>query len=670
MREDIKKIISKVYEAGWQAVFDRYAQLYPNVQKERLAEFTELFSLECLLLTDEKTPDLVFWQIVKKWQDNCKLTSFHNDLPEQEKMLIYEFAATFRKKLNLRLMHRQFPHFSGHTSLERFAIICWREVFLSSYGVLYQYDTEELLHKDLLAGSLELEKEDSLSYYSWLLRMSMFYPFDGQRFMVNVEKLLLADIPAYCKVILVMWLTALPRYNATQQHRQRLLNYFAHTQRVTHAKIKDWMDPYFMLLAEWLMISFFRAAYLHEDNAQGTFQFGDFITEQMGRQFPAFKEPLLYVKPDKTQRKIRVGYISSRFVMNAVTFYMANRILHHDRNTFEVHIFALGKGEDKVTELLVNNCDRFTRIADSSNYQEIAQKVRESQVDILLFADIGMDISTYLLGGLRLAPVQCALLGHASTTGLPYIDYYFTSEIESKDAYRQYREKVVKMPNAGAAQLMPPGLQHQRQRKVTREKLGIPEDAFVFVSCANGMKHIPERDYVWTEILRRIPQAWILMKPFSAGDVDQKLIKRFEQINQDASANGRLLYVSGCVGHDEVFDYLELANAQLDSYPFNGWTTTVEAMCMALPTITQEGNGYRSRIGAGFLRAMGIQEGIAVTDEEYIEWAVRFANDPKLCQWVKNRIKVTRKHLLFKNIGLQIEYEKALIKIFNQIEGR
>jgi len=340
---------------------------------------------------------------------------------------------------------------------------------------------------------------------------------------------------------------------------------------------------------------------------------------------------------------------------------MANRILQHDRNTFEVHVFALGTQHDEMTELLSKKCDRFVRIDNVSDYPHIARTVLDSELDILIFTDIGMEINTYLLAGLRLAPIQCALLGHASPTGLSTIDFFFSSEVEPADAQPHYREKLIRMPAAGAAQIVPPGLQPGLPHSISRKKFGIPDTAFVFVSCANGMKHVPERDYIWIEILRKVPHAYILIKPFNPGDYDRKMVERISRAGELAGAPDRIRYVGGCDGHNEIFALLGLANAQLDTYPFNGWTTTIEAFCLALPTVTQEGNAYRSRIGAAFLRSMGIEEGIAADAAGYIDWAIRFANNPGLCNWIKNRIKVTRKNLLFDNAALQMEYEKALI---------
>ena len=203
----------------------------------------------------------------------------------------------------------------------------------------------------------------------------------------------------------------------------------------------------------------------------------------------------------------------------------------------------------------------------------------------------------------------------------------------------------------------------------TREQLGIPADAFVMVSCANGMKHVPERDFLWTEILRRIPNAWILLKPFSPGDRDSRLQERIRQAGRLAGAPERIRCIDGLSRHQDLFSLLGLADLQLDTYPFNGWTTTIEAFCVALPTVTQEGQGYRSRIGAAFLRSMGIREGIAANESQYVEWVERFAKDPALCRWVRDRIQAMRQPLLFENTAVQMDFENHLIAMVREREG-
>ena len=83
-----------------------------------------------------------------------------------------------------------------------------------------------------------------------------------------------------------------------------------------------------------------------------------------------------------------------------------------------------------MTEMLAKKCDRFVRLDNQLDYATMAGIIRDSALDILVYADIGMGIPTYLLAGMRLAPIQVALLGHASTTGLPTVDAFFSSEVE------------------------------------------------------------------------------------------------------------------------------------------------------------------------------------------------------------------------------------------------
>ena len=657
---DVIALVAAAWPQGLNHLFAVYEDAVRRQDPLRQAEFTDRFFLACLERSEQNVAGKMLWVLAGKWHGYRKLSLSGYDYTPAEEELLGRVASRLRELLAEQLASPSLTLPSFGSVGERAIIGMWCGAFLSSYAVLNQKAADVAPLSDVDRSS---PSPDSVAYYHWLLRQSLFHPFAAQHFAVDMEKLVLSPLPAYAKVLLVMWLLNIPRYNATQYDRIKVETGMAELERVTR-KSPAWPDPYFHLLAEWLMTGVFRLAYLHDDHSDTVAHFGDFVSGQMKRLLPEFAA---FPRRERSDwgpgRRIRVGYVSNRFVANAVTFYMANRILHHDRNSFEIHLFVIGKDQDSMTAVLAQNCDRVVRLEDQLDYPANARAIRDSQLDILIYADIGMGIPTYLLAGLRLAPLQVALLGHASTTGLPTVDYFFSSEVEPPQAAAQYREQLLRMPNVGSSQILPPGLRAGLQSGLTRGQLGIPERAFVFITCANGMKHIPERDYLWVEILRRIPQAWILVKPFSPGDYDHRLVARIARAGELAGAPERIRFVGGVDGHQGVFGLLALADAQLDTYPFNGWTTTIEALCLALPTVTQEGTGYRSRLGAGFLRAMGIEEGIAASPEQYIDWAVRLANEPTLCRWIRNRIKAARKPLLFDNPVLQVEYENALIRM-------
>ena len=647
-------MVANLWPAGWQAVLAGYETALQELEPAGRGEFTDDFFAACLRRVDPAAGGPAIWLVAAKWYGyrNLPLSGFAFNPAEEAALL--RLLTLFRDKFAQWLLAPNSVLPVLGVATERAILGFWSVCFLSSFSVLHQQPASQ---SDPAAALV-----DGDDYRRWL-QQTLYFPFAADINAIDAEKLVMARIPAYVKVALVMWLMNIPRYNASQLYRMKLHTALAAVERVSRKK-PDWMDPYFHLLAEWLMTSVFRLAYIDDDHSRTVFLFGDFITSQMRRLLPEYAEfsppPGPLFQPG---RRIRVGYVSNRFTANAVTFYMANRLFHHDPATFEIQVFALGPAQDGMTEMLAKNCDRFVRLDNQGDYATMASVIRDSALDILVYADIGMGISTYLLAGMRLAPIQVALLGHASTTGLPTVDAFFSSEVEPPQAQRQYREKLFRLPNVGSSQIIPPGLKGDAVAALSREQLGIPPQAFLFVSCANGMKHIPERDFIWQEILRRAPNAWILVKPFSPGDYDRQLVERIRKAGERAGAPDRIRYIAGVDGHKGVFNLLATADVQLDTFPFNGWTTTIEAICLALPTVTQEGGGYRSRLGAGFLRAMGIEEGIAASEEEYIAWAVRFANDPALCGWVRNRIQATRKILLFDNLSLQIEYEKTLIQL-------
>jgi predicted O-linked N-acetylglucosamine transferase (SPINDLY family) len=663
----LKAAVAAAAANGWRAVDALFEKNLAGIKKEDHGAFTDAFWFESLQLARANPPDGSVWRIAIRWHGARNLSTFGHDVSPVEQDQIFRFMAELRQEFVRTLLQgiRALPELPEAPA--RAAILMWRDLFLSSHSILNQNEAGDGLKPNIVKEAGHSVQPKNVCQF--LLIECLQNPFAAERSAVDVEALLAAKIPVYLKVILAMWLVNIPRYNATPSHRQKILHYMPTIFRVSRT-LPAWMDPFFHLLTEWFMVCLFRLAYIHEDNSRLSRLFGDYIVLQINRLLPQACQMAAQEKGCwKPPAKIKLGYFSSKFVANAVTFYMANRILRHDRNLFEIHIFSLGNRQDDMTAILAKNCDRFVSLENPLDYAHNAEIIRDSKLDILLYADIGMEIYSYLMAGLRLAPVQAALLGHASPTGLPTVDYFFSSEAEPADAEKSYREKLICLPGPGADQLYPPGLQGEGRKALTRSQLGIPDDAFVFVSCANGMKHIPERDILWTEILRRIPRAWILLKPFSPGDTDRRLAERIKRAGEQAGAAERIRCIEGVDSHLEVFSILGLADIQLDTFPFNGWTTTVEAICMGLPMVSQEGVAYRSRLGSSFLRAMGIHEGIAADEDEYVQWAERFANDPALCRWVRNRIKATRKSLLFENHTVQIAYEKALIEMSRESGG-
>jgi len=275
-----------------------------------------------------------------------------------------------------------------------------------------------------------------------------------------------------------------------------------------------------------------------------------------------------------------------------------------------------------------------------------------------------MDQITYQLGAMRLAPVQCVLVGHGVTTGLPTIDHYISGDFEGPNADSHYREHLVRLPNLGAAQMPPPALP---TGKLSRKNLGVPEDAVLLVSCANGIKHGPERDELFVRILQQAPQAIILLKPFMTSDLVQpQWMRRIQEASRCGGVEARLRILPPLAQNQDMMDFLAMGDIQLDSYPYGGWTTNMEAVYAGLAIVTQEGEQARSRWGSHILHALGITAGIAKNEEEYVNQAVELVNNKDLRDQVRQQIRTRAKEVLFNGEAAQPVYEAELLQIHEQ----
>lgn len=649
----LMQCIEAVPAGAWWRVLEKFEEVLASHAFHADSEkniFIDLFFNHCLSKIPTEAPVNDLWGVIEKWFHLRKLPLRSSAMPADEQAVVAYFSLTLRAKLRQWLLTNDYAVLTSLGEGFLNLMVClWQQIFLNMFSPLQMY--------------LDNSDEAGLDFYRekgflGLLAASMYYPLDADRFPIDCEELFNSPLPLSCKNILLCWMLTIPYFNGEMRHRDRLVR---NVPLICQALLKrpDLFNPaYFVGMVQELMANFWRASYIGGNNCAPLSAFGDFISTTIKRFCPPLPEPRL--RPLPAGEKIRVGYISRNFFRQAVSFYMINRIIHHDRSAFEIFSYALGEHYDDFTELIEKNSDHFAQFPDLQNFAAIINSILVSKLDILIYTDIGMDSVTYVLAGLRLAPIQCAMVGHGTTTGLPTIDYYISGDFEADHAQEQYREKLICLPNLGAAQYLP----DEPIAAITRKDLGIPEDAVLFISCANGIKHRADREKLYIEILQRAPNAWILLKPYTTPDgIDARLAKRIETLAVAAGVRDRLLLLSSIGHYRTVMGLLSIADIQLDTYPYGGWTTNMEALYCGLPIVTQEGELSRSRWGAGMLRALGIQHGIAANDEEFVNQAVMFAHDENLRNQTSALIKSRVRETLFNGPAAQPSFERILVKL-------
>ncbi|MFM5891315.1 MAG: glycosyltransferase, partial [Dolichospermum sp.] len=253
----------------------------------------------------------------------------------------------------------------------------------------------------------------------------------------------------------------------------------------------------------------------------------------------------------------------------------------------------------------------------------------------------------FLLASFRLGRIQVTSGASVVTTGIRNIDYYISGTLTdpSPTAQDQYQEKLIKLE--GSAHCFSYGTEEGKiTTPVERNNLGIPEDAFVFISCANYFKIIPELIETWVKIINQVANSVLVLLPFgpnwSNNYPKTQFINHLNSIFIKYELETERLIVldpEPVPDRQDMKEYYKIADVYLDSFPFAGTTSLIEPLQVNLPVIARQGNCFRSAMGAAMIQTLNISDLVADSEESYIKLAVQLGNNSELCQQKSDDIK-------------------------------
>lgn len=334
-------------------------------------------------------------------------------------------------------------------------------------------------------------------------------------------------------------------------------------------------------------------------------------------------------------RTLKIGYIAHQQHLKAHPVGWLSRWLFQycDRKSFQTHLYLLYQNLDE-QHLFKDKVDFIHNFGCES--QEIATQIKEDQIDILVDLDsLTLDVACEVMA-FKPAPVQVTWLGW-DASGIPAIDYYIADPyVLPENAQDYYSENIWRLPHTYVAvdgfEVGVPTLR--------REQLKIPTDAVIYLSAQRGYKRHPDTVRLQMQILKQVPNSYFLVK----GLADETSIQQlFTQIAKSEEVDpSRLRFLPRDPNEYVHRANLAIADIVLDTYPYNGATTTLETLWMGVPLVTRVGQQFSARNSYGFMMNVGLTEGIAWTDEEYVEWGVRLGKDPALRQQIAWKLRQSR----------------------------
>ncbi len=323
------------------------------------------------------------------------------------------------------------------------------------------------------------------------------------------------------------------------------------------------------------------------------------------------------------RRRLRVAYLSPDFRAHSVSYFFEALLEKHDRGKFEICLYSDTSRADVITESMRKGADLWVESAGLTN-DAFAQRLRDDGIDILV--NLGGHTSGNRLPvcALKPAPVQIEYLGYPETSGVPAMDYRITDGRADPvgEAERWCTEQIVRLPHCFH-------LYRPSGKAIPPAPAPHLEKGYVTFASFNVLPKVTEPAIAaWAAILNAVPKSrfYIKCKQMRDGRVRARVLADFARHGIDPGRIEMTAFVPSVQEHLGKYAGVDLA---LDTFPYNGTTTTCEALYMGVPVLTLAGDNHRGRVGLSLLTAVGIaDEFVASSAEDYVARAIAFGKNP------------------------------------------
>jgi protein O-GlcNAc transferase len=348
---------------------------------------------------------------------------------------------------------------------------------------------------------------------------------------------------------------------------------------------------------------------------------------------PLYPKALRYANDISERRRIKIGYVSPDLRRHSVRYFIEPVLNAHNHSEFEVFCYSDVFAPDNATLRLQCYADQWRNIAGMKD-EKVDELIRADRIDILIDLAGHTGRNRMLLFARKPAPVQASWLGYPNTTGLATVDYRFVDRYTDPPGMtdRFCTEELKRMPQCFLCYLP------NSESPVIGSLPAIASGHITFGSFNNFAKVTSEVTGLWIEILKRVPGARLVLKAKGLSDpnICHHVGELFAREGISGDRLSLLAWEPSTKRHLNTYNQIDIG---LDTYPYNGTTTTCEALWMGVPVITLSGNTHASRVGTSILSNVGLPNLIARTPNEYIQIAVALANNRQELQRMRESLR-------------------------------
>jgi predicted O-linked N-acetylglucosamine transferase (SPINDLY family) len=362
------------------------------------------------------------------------------------------------------------------------------------------------------------------------------------------------------------------------------------------------------------------------------------IAEEHANWEQKFAQPLMpparsFPNTPEPGRRLRIAYVSSQFCDHTVGHFLWALLANHDPSGFEIFCYSNAHRSDWITERLRGAAGVWREVASLSD-ERLAAMIRQDQIDILVDSSMHTDGNRLLAFARKPAPVQVTGISYPGTTGLHAVDYRLSDPfldplpVGGAAAEQFYSERTIHLASSfwcytSQEQLSPAAeLPAQRNGYVT------------FGSLGSFPKVTQPTLKLWLDVLRNVEGSRLLILA-PRGSPRERVLRQFQNGGIDP-ARIRFLDRQPRRQHMELYHQIDIG---LDTFPYNGRTTTLDSLWMGVPVVSMSGRTAVSRIGLSILSNLGLGELCGATPESCIQIATMLARDKQRLMELRSTLR-------------------------------
>ena len=378
--------------------------------------------------------------------------------------------------------------------------------------------------------------------------------------------------------------------------------------------------------------------------------------KMLDQHLPVYSKDKIIPLNKNKNKKIKLAFLSADLIKShSVTYFLKTILSNYNSQEFEIFLYhnIQKKDADSTTKILNKLVFKNYEIFDLSDIEAL-NLIRRDKIDIIIDL-MGVTSKNRLsLIKNRVAPIQILWCGYCNTTGIKNMDYIIADpNVIYEKELNDYSEKIIYLPKIWNAHS---GL------NIKRNLTDAPfiNNKFITFGSFNSFRKINETVInTWSKILKKIPNSKLLLKSSSVLS-NNLILEKFKKNDVSKSVEIKP-YIDDFNSHMDLYNKIDIA---LDTFPYNGVTTSFEAIWMGVPLLTIKGYNFNSRCGESINKNLDMHDLISENEKDYIDKAFKIATDNEML--VKIRKEIFIKALsspLFDGLNFSNEFFKSLKKI-------